>query len=225
GWLHPEEPVPDAVTSLLGDVAPLRRSYRLDDYLADALPANVVKSVHVEVERHDDPLAETRWLQSLADEHGFPHGIVAYAPLEDPAVGELLQEHVRFPNVRGIRQVLNYEDEPALRFTSRPLLRDPAWRRGFSLLASRGLSFDLHVWPSQLAEAAALAREFPETQVVLDHAGVPRERDEAGLAAWRRGLAELAGQPNVAAKVSGLGMVDHTWTLESIRPLVTGVLE
>jgi predicted TIM-barrel fold metal-dependent hydrolase len=28
----------------------------------------------------------------------------------------------------------------------------------------------------------------------------------------------LAGCPNVCAKISGLGMIDHDWTVESLRP-------
>ena len=35
----------------------------------------------------------------------------------------------------------------------------------------------------------------------------------------------LADRPNVAAKVSGLGMFDHDWTVESIRPFVLDTIE
>jgi predicted TIM-barrel fold metal-dependent hydrolase len=31
--------------------------------------------------------------------------------------------------------------------------------------------------------------------------------------------------PNVAAKISGLGMFDHHWTVESIRPFVLDTIE
>ena len=35
----------------------------------------------------------------------------------------------------------------------------------------------------------------------------------------------LAACPNVAVKISGLGMVDHHWTVESIRPFVLETID
>ena len=38
-------------------------------------------------------------------------------------------------------------------------------------------------------------------------------------------MATLAEAPNVACKISGLGMTDHSWTTESIRPWVLACIE
>ena len=38
-------------------------------------------------------------------------------------------------------------------------------------------------------------------------------------------MAALARQPNTVVKISGLGMCDHTWTVESLRPWVSTCLE
>ena len=54
---------------------------------------------------------------------------------------------------------------------------------------------------------------------------MPTDRDQEGVEAWRRGMSLLAQQPNVAAKISGLGMVDRAWTEESIRPFVLQTIE
>ena len=55
---------------------PLRRDYLIDDLLADFGGNRVVKSVHVQAHRRpEDPVDETRWLQSIADVHGYPHAI------------------------------------------------------------------------------------------------------------------------------------------------------
>ena len=40
----------------------------------------------------------------------------------------------------------------------------------------------------------------------------------AGWREWRDGLRALAAASNVAIKLSGMGMVDHRWTVESLRP-------
>jgi len=44
---------------------------------------------------------------------------------------------------------------------------------------------------------------------VLQHAGMPEDLSEAGRAAWRAGMARLAQEPNVVAKLSGLGTFVH----------------
>ena len=70
---------------VFGDYEPIRKSYLIENFLDDARNQNVVKSVHVDVGYdRTDPAGETRWLQSVADQHGFPHGIVGYADLGRP---------------------------------------------------------------------------------------------------------------------------------------------
>ena len=76
-----------------------------------------------------------------------------------------------------------------------------------------------------MADAAELAAENPDTLIVLNHAGMPVDRDETGLAAWRAGMKRLATQPNVFAKVSGLGMVEHKWSQATIRPFVLDCID
>jgi predicted TIM-barrel fold metal-dependent hydrolase len=61
--------------------------------------------------------------------------------------------------------------------------------------------------------------------VIVNHAGMPTDRDDAGLKAWRDGLALLAERPNVSCKISGLAMIDRAWTVDSLRPFVLQVIE
>src|SRR5207253_2661593 len=70
-----------------------------------------------------------------------------------------------------------------------------------------------------------LARDFPDLQLFLGHTGVPEERDDEYFAFWRKSIAEVAAFPNVAIKISGLGMRDRSWTLSSIRPWVLAAIE
>src|SRR4029450_8673903 len=69
----------------------IARTYLVDDFLADAANWQLGKSAHLQGEiGREHTLQETAWLQAMADERGFPHAIVAYAPLQDPSVGSLL---------------------------------------------------------------------------------------------------------------------------------------
>lgn len=210
-----------AKPSAFGDYSAIIHDYLLDDFLADAAGQNLVKSVHLDVGYDPaDPVGETRWLQAIADKRGFPHGIVGYADFSKPDVGDLLDAHMDSPNFRGIRQSMNYHEDPAKTYLSRPeVSRTPEWRRGFQELVRRDLSFDLQLYYPQMAEFHELARDFPDTQIILNHTGMQVDGIEH-FDAWREGMCTLASAPNVACKISGLGMGDFEWTTESIRPYV-----
>ncbi|MGH6943975.1 MAG: amidohydrolase family protein, partial [Geminicoccaceae bacterium] len=211
-----------------GDLGPIRQSYRIADFLHDARRQDLAESVHLQAEM-DDPLAETAWLQEVADGpgHSFPHAIVAYANLADPGVEAVLERHCRHRNMRGIRYMLNHEDkEPLYCAASRgDWLRDETWRRGYALLERYRLSFDLQIFWHQMADAADLARACPGVTMMLNHTGMPRKADADYVQGWRRGMRALAREPNVAAKISGLGMFHHDWTAETIRPFVLDAIE
>ena len=64
----------------------------------------VTKSVHVTAMwGNERALDETRWLQSVADKHGFPHGIVCQAEMTDPDLDAKLKAQKQFSKLRGVR--------------------------------------------------------------------------------------------------------------------------
>ena len=68
--------------------------------------------------------------------------------------------------------------------------------------------------------AAIIAARHPDIPIIVNHAGLPTDRDAAGMERWRTGLRLLAAQPQVSIKFSGLGITDRAWTPDSIRPIV-----
>ena len=105
-------------------------------------------------------------------------------------------------------------------------MREPQWRKNFALLKKYSMSFDLQLYPSQMKEAAELAGEHPDTQFIVNHAGMFVDRSSVeGFRAWRDGLRALAECPNVAVKISGLAMFDHQWSIESFRPYVLETID
>jgi predicted TIM-barrel fold metal-dependent hydrolase len=212
---------------VFGDYSAIREDYLIENFLTDIKNQNVVKTVHLQVEYdHNDPVAETRWLQGVANKHGYPHGIVAFADLSSPKVQEVMEAHLEYPNVRGIRQCLNFHRDPVKTFIDSPhLMSDPQWRAGYSLLRRYNLSFDLQLYCTQMEEATALAQAHPDTPVVLNHTGMPVDRMPAEVDDWRKGMKVLASAPNVSCKISGLGMADWKWTVDSIRPFVLEAID
>lgn len=209
---------------MLGDLTPIARDYVLDDYRTDAANYDVVGSVHIEA-LPADPIGETRWLQATANREGLPSAIVARVDLHKPDAEKVLAKLKSFARVRGVRHIVNWHENPKYTFTDLDFLTDRDWLAGFRTLRKYDLSFDLQLYPAQMRDAEALARKNPDILIVVNHAGMPVARDEAGVALWRDGMKRLAALPNVAAKISGLGMVDRGWNEASIRPFVLDVID
>jgi predicted TIM-barrel fold metal-dependent hydrolase len=218
-WLCDEPPRPFRY----GDYRALRRPYLPADYFADAAGQGVVKTVYVETEWDPaDPIGEMRFVERLRRETGFPTVAVAQAWLDRGDVGSVLEQQAAFPFVRGIRHKPRANASP----DGPPGgMTDASWRAGFARLARHALRFDLQTPWWHLHEAAALARDFPETPIVLNHAGLPADRSRDGIAGWRRGMAALAACPNAAVKISGLGVPGAAWTAETNRAIVLTAIE
>ena len=213
-----------------GDLSSLKRTFNVAHLRAEARAAglDLVSSVHVQANWDPaDPVGETRWLAEVradAESGGLPGAIVAFADLSADNAQAVLAAHAGFDGVCGIRQVLNRHADPRLNRAPRDYLADGDWQRGFARLADFGLSFDAQIYHHQAAALVSLARAHPQTTIILDHALMPADRDPTSLAGWRDAVARLADCPNTVMKISGFGMVDNRWTVESIRPFVAHCL-
>lgn len=179
--------------------------------------------MHVQAEC-EDAIEEVKYLEQVRQEStgGFPHGIVAHANLASPNLPKLLEAYTqKYPSVKGVRQLLNWSTtDPRLSMTdSGTYLTDRNWLEGFDLLIQNKLSFDFHVYPSQMADAAKVARQYPNAILVLDHCGLPLDgmKDFDG---WKEGMRRMAEQSNVICKLSGLVMFNHAWSKEVFAPYV-----
>jgi predicted TIM-barrel fold metal-dependent hydrolase len=168
--------------------------------LAEPSEPPVARRVHVQcADPTCDPILETLFVAAQA-ERGAIGAIVARAPLAEADCDALLDRQLESSAlVRGIRDM-----------TSAQRLDEPA---------------DVQCTAAQMRDVARLARRHPDLQVVLAHAGLAVRRSPDDLGDWGAQLAALAQAPNVACKLSGLGMGDHAWSVESWRPWVETALE
>lgn len=195
------------------------------DYRADAGPLPVESVVHIEVEWTGPKAEETRWVTALPFGVDTPDlaALSGGGAPADPGFAELLEAHLSAsPLVRGIRSGVAHHPDTGIRsFADGPnVLRSRAFLDGFAALAERDLVFEAWVYSHQIPEVTALAQRYPETTVVLNHLGTPAglfgpvgkhtgrdaEARTGLLERWRTDIADLAGSPNVVAKVSGLMM-------------------
>jgi len=188
-----------------GDYSAIMKNYLVTDLMKDGASVNLVKSVHIETaDGESDPVRETQWLQEVAE-------LIARCDLMAANAAQELERHMEYANFRGVRM---------LSFIGLDFLDNADFRRGFDALQKRGLIYDMDAgWP-QMGKAYDLACDFPDGKIILGHCGFPKQRDAPYFHAWRKALKKLAQAPNVACKLSGLAMVDHHWTVETIRPWI-----
>lgn len=210
-----------------GDYSSICRTYLVDDYLRDSSGHNVVKTVHMEAEWDDtDPVGETRWLHDLHERTGYPHAVIGQAWFARDDIDKVLAAQAGFPLVRSVRQKPAAARLPQDFKAGMPgSMADPSFREGYRGLARHGLHYDLQCPWWHLGEAADLARDFPDTIIILNHTGLPADRSPEGLAGWRAAMEEFADRPNTAVKISGLGVPGEKWTVDLNGGIVRATIE
>ena len=215
--------------AFFGDYAAIRKSYLIEDYLEDAKNQNIIKSVHVQAEHDDDkPVNETAWLQNLADTHSskLPSAIVAFADFSKNNVSEILDAHQEYKNTRGIRQILSYnKDEPKYSHATEDFMKDSSWVENFKHIRNRNLSFDIQIYKHQMEDAVNLANKYNDVLFILNHTGEPCYQSKEYIESWEQNMTKLAKCENVVAKISGLGMFDPQWTIDSTRIFVEKTIQ
>jgi predicted TIM-barrel fold metal-dependent hydrolase len=111
------------VLRIFGPYQPICRDYPIAEYRADTAGCDIVKSIYIQTNwPAGQSFAEARWVQSVADETGWPHANVAYADLAGPDAASLLKRLADLPATRGIRQQLHWHENPQYRFARGPTL-------------------------------------------------------------------------------------------------------
>ena len=203
----------------LAGVESLNKPFLLPDYRAATEGIPVTSMVFVQCEADFAQFRdEAEWVAAQARIDPRIRGIVAWAPLEK---GDRAREDLaalkRISLLRGIRRIIQFEDDPAF------CLR-PDFVRGVQLLAEFDLHFEIcSKGVEQFANVLQLVRRCPDTRFILDHIGKPFI-DRQVMEPWRKHLRELAALPNTWCKVSGLvNEADmKQWKAEDLTPyLVT----
>ena len=150
-WLNDEPPIPFRY----GDYQAIRRRYLPPDYLRDATPYRIAKTVYVEAEWNpQDPVGEMRYIQEMRAQYGLPTVAVAQAWLDHDDAAAVLARQAEFSFVRSVRHKPRSNRAPSDAAPGGTM--DPEWRAGYGELARCGLRFDLQTPWWHLAEAARL---------------------------------------------------------------------
>ncbi len=229
-WDYPDDLPEDRVSPS----ARHKRHYLLGDLLKDLGGGhNIVRTVFIECRtmyKKDGPLemrpvGEVEFVQGIAAQSlsglygntAVAAGIIGFADLTiGSAVAPVLETQISASKnrFRGIRYITTWDasSDIASRVNRPKVLLEPKFREGFAYLNKYNLSFDAWLYHPQIPDLVDLARAFPDTPIILNHIGGPigigpyaGKRPEV-FEVWKRGIAALAGCPNVVVKLGGLGM-------------------
>jgi len=199
-------------TAFIGDYKMIRSTIAKPwRFFKEFYGANVIKTVHVEAAfGGPDAVEETAWLDTVAKEYGYPNAVVVFCDLQQASIERELQRHLEASTLtRGVRLRAHPDADSIERLVT-----------GCRALETYDLSYELNASPGRLLSGRDLAKRCPDTQLILGHAGFPLQRDADYFDRWKSEILMLAQLENVACKISGFGMADNRWTIDSIRPWV-----
>jgi L-fuconolactonase len=180
------------------DMAVIRRDFLPMDAAPLLAQAGIDAVVAVQADQSED---ETDFLLALAAQHDSIRGVVGWVDLRAPDLPDRLSRWSAAPLLKGFRHVAQAEPDD---FLARPEVI-----AGVTTLGQHGFTYDILVYPRQLAAATKLVAACPRAQFVLDHCAKPPIA-AGDLNSWRGAFARLATHGNVSCKLSGL-VTEASW--------------
>jgi L-fuconolactonase len=194
----------------------LKRDF-LPEHLLPELRKNQVEgSVVVQVCQSEQ---ETAFLLDLAEHNNFVRGVVGWVDLCSARLPQRLKRFSQFGKLRGFRHIVQAEKD------DRFMLRKD-FLAGIAELQAFGFTYDILIYARQLPAATEFAAKFPSQKFVLDHLAKP-EIKAGKIAAWEHNLRQLAAQPNMCCKLSGLITEAHwqNWHFADLKPYLDVVFD
>ncbi|WP_116787989.1 amidohydrolase family protein [Flavobacterium psychrotrophum] len=145
--------------------------------------------------------AETDFLLELAAENTQVKGVVGWINLADPDILEVLEGYKTEKKLKGLRHVAQGEPRGFL-------LRDEIVT-GIKQVGLNGYTYDILIYDHQLEDAIQLTEKLSGQPFILNHCGKPALRSGA-IKNWKSGIKELATNPDVSCKISGL-LTEDKW--------------
>lgn len=124
----------------------LPQRFEMNDYLKMSEHQPISQMVHIECGGFpQNRVLETKWIQEQADLYGGPQAIAAFVPLDAAQAETMIKGHLHYRNLRSIRMPLNFV-AGGFGAERDDYMRDPAWQKGYALLAKYELPFEMQIF-------------------------------------------------------------------------------
>jgi len=214
-WLQP-----NSEEGRLGNIDGIKSlRYEAENLKAESRFAGVSKFVHVQAAiGSKDPVRETGWLAEMSRRTGIPSAMVGHVDLASMDAIPTINRHLDYKEFRGVR------DFAVEKIASEPGLNSD-FENALNHLAKNALVLDLDCSWQNMKHTARMAKRHPELKIVIEHIGIPSSTSEDYFMNWKQGMKELAALPNFYCKISGVGMMDPTFTQDSVSAWVDYCIE
>jgi L-fuconolactonase len=200
---------------LTADLAPIHRDFLPGDLAPLLAQADVERTILVQAATTD---AETDFLVSLAQSTPFVAGVVGWTDFEAPEAGARIAALARRPGLIGLRPMI--QDIPDVEWMLSPRITS-----AIEAMIAADLRFDALVKPAHLPALQSFIQRYPALKIVIDHAAKP-DIARGEHASWARAIAEIARNPAVVCKLSGLVTeAAPNPSADDLRPYVDTLLE
>ncbi len=203
-------------TWITEEMSILKRDFLPEDLDHEYQANGIDASIAVQADQSEN---ETLFLLDLANRNSKIAGVVGWVDLCSSKAAERLAFFSQFEKLRGFRHIA--QAEPDERF----LVRDD-FVRGIAGLREFGFTYDILIYPKQLPAALELVAKLPEQRFIIDHLAKP-EIKTRGAASWATHMRNIAQNPNVYCKLSGLVTEAdwHHWKSEDFKPYLDVVFD
>ena len=203
------------------------KTYHIEDYQRHCEALDIEAMVFLECYADFDDnsgqyLEEIEFVEDSARRDPRIKGIVPMAPVEWGARVEpmLTTMQARHPTVKGIRRIMEFDDDP------RALTLSKDFIDGVNLLEKFNWHFEINVNYTQMDIIREFVKHIPNVHMILDHCGKPGIKQGA-IDQYREDIRELAQHPNLWIKLSDLPAYadpEH-WTDDDLRPYIDATFE
>jgi len=197
-------------------MAVLKRDFLPEDLIPELQANHVQATVAVQADQSEK---ETMFLLELAGRFPQIKGVVGWVDLCSPELPGRLEYFSQFEKLCGFRHIVQSEPD------DRYMLRED-FVAGVAALQRFNFTYDILIYPKQLRAAVELVAKFPKQRFVLDHMAKPLIRTRT-ISPWQQQMAELATNPHVYCKMSGLVTEAdwQSWREADIRPYLDVVFD
>ena len=204
---------------LVPEFGPIARTFVPADLEPQLAPAGVTHTVLVQ---SANSYADTEYMFEQAALYPWVAGVSGWVPLLFPDVAaRVIDRFKRNPLFVGMRHLIHNEADPKWLLQARVI-------EGLKLLADNDLAFDVVAVNHEHLECVPVVGEqVPGLRMVIDHLGQPPIKS-GEFGQWGEDMRAAARNPNVYAKISGLGTASgawDTWTADQIRPYVDFIID
>lgn len=163
-------------------------------------------------------IAETDYMLEIAAGYPVVRGVVGWVDFDAPGVAGDIDRLAQKPLIKSFRPMIQDIADPNW-------MLQPHLAPGLAALQHHDIAFDALLKPPHLQPFRKFLKLYPDLRIVIDHGAKPAIA-AGGFEFWAKEMREIARDPRVLCKLSGLATeAGVDWTEARLRPYVDLLLQ